>query len=98
MSTTHEILIAARALIDTPKKWVKSAYHREKNGLHSYCAAGALISVEAPGRTAYDCLAEAIGYRCVSDWNDAPERTHAEVLAAFDKAIAATAPRQPEEA
>lgn len=23
------------------------------------------------------------------DWNDAPERTHAEVLAAFDKAIAA---------
>lgn len=23
----------------------------------------------------------------VSDWNDAPERTHAEVLAAFDRAI-----------
>lgn len=39
---------------------------------------------------ALDALRDAIGGTdTVIAWNDAPERTHAEVLAAFDKAIAA---------
>jgi hypothetical protein len=33
-------------------------------------------------------LERAIGERFIGDWNDAPGRTHAEVLEAFDRAIA----------
>jgi hypothetical protein len=35
-----------------------------------------------------DYLREAIGQRDIVEWNDSPGRTQAEVIAAFDKAIA----------
>jgi hypothetical protein len=41
---------------------------------------------------AYFALRAAVGGMIVGDWNDAKGRTLEEVLAAFDKAIAATAP------
>ena len=37
-------------------------------------------------------LIKAIGCRCLPFWNDAPERTQAEVLAAFDCALALVMP------
>lgn len=82
-----EILIAARALIDTPEKWVKG----RKYGC--WCARDAIIAVapDEPRSTnsALATLKRAIGRPGIVSWNDAPERTHAEVMAAFDRAIAA---------
>lgn len=40
---------------------------------------------------AIDTLLDTSGFNCIGEleeWNDAPERTQAEVLEAFDKAIA----------
>jgi hypothetical protein len=39
------------------------------------------------GVRARERLRAAIGNLSIPGWNDAPERTHAEVLAAFDRAI-----------
>ena len=94
------VLIKARALIADPAKWGKG-----KRGclgdrpLDTCCAAEAIEEVEPPSprrRAAYYALERAAGLvrppmgSAIVEWNDAPERTHAEVLAAFDKAIAHT--------
>ena len=41
-------------------------------------------------------LKRIIGSHEIVPWNDAPERTHAEVMAAFDRAIAAEQAKEPE--
>lgn len=94
--TTKEVLIAAKALIDTPGKWCKGAY---KSNDGRYCAVGAADAV-APASTAtrvvvYDALFDAMPrwYRSrkyiASKFNDARRTTHADVMAWFDRAIAA---------
>lgn len=96
---TAEILRAARALIEKPEAWTQGRYCLDANGaVLSYgeqggvkwCAAGALGAVnggECP-EEAWDLLQAAGGHWSVTGFNDNPDRTHAEVLAAFDKAIA----------
>jgi hypothetical protein len=90
--TTVEILRAARALIDTPEKW----FHAP--GDRGHCAAVAIWcttparSSMAPGiPAAQEALLAAVGLTGgaeeIYEWNDAPGRSHAEVLAAFDRAI-----------
>lgn len=88
-------LVAARKLIESPADWN-----------HRNCAQTAISAScgECRDAAALDVFCEAIGiegegrgksYR-IWNWNDAPERTHAEVLAAFDRAIAkASAERSP---
>lgn len=96
-------LEAARALIDTPEKWIK--------GMGAHSASGMPVSIFGPdavsfsivGAYARSCgrgnvdreyavicaLRAAMGVdELMYLWNDAPERTHAEVLELFDKAIA----------
>lgn len=95
-SPVANILIRARAVISAPDSWCQ-AY---EDG-HAICAVHAIQRVlhsnpnaqELEG-LAVDALAEAIGIPVTDDtgpwvgnWNDT--HTHAEVLAAFDKAIAA---------
>lgn len=98
MSPT-EILTAAREKIATPDAWCKDDYSRDGK---RFCAVGAIQSAAGcltfrrtiEFHRATNALASAIG-GSESDtneghiliWNDAPERTHAEVLAAFDRAI-----------
>ena len=89
-------LTVARALIDKPEKWCQGGFHKGD----SFCAAGALREpwMTKPVREEYygesraaELLAKAVGiydFNLISRWNDAPERTHAEVLAAYDRAIA----------
>ncbi len=86
--STRDILIAARALIDTPEKWVKETMHQTRNGIDCYCTMGALMKADhkAPSEV-FETFRVSNGLNSVFRWNDAPERTHAEVLAAFDKAI-----------
>lgn len=88
------ILIKARAKIADPANWGKGfrtvcGGHRT---LETCCASEAIDAVAATSKirsAAFRALAAAA--QCdttIPLWNDAPERTHAEVLAAFDKAIA----------
>ena len=86
-------LEAARALIDSPEKWAKDTLREYRHGIPcKWCALGAVIQTlerSSPSREheTVRALEGVIGTYLVS-WNDAPERTHAEVLAAFDRAIA----------
>jgi coenzyme F420-reducing hydrogenase delta subunit len=93
---TVEVLTKARALIDCPERWCRGglALRDRMGGVLAMCAMGACYY--AANETFHDQmdavseLRKAIGLpkgRAISDWNDAPERTHSEVLAAFDKAI-----------
>ena len=95
--TTVEVLRGARALIDSPSKWLKGS--PVGRGTHRNCAISALcvargVEYGSPSISAKDteawpeyvALANACGNKMVGDWNDS--HTHAEVLALFDKAIA----------
>ena len=91
-NTVADTLRRARALIDTPEKWCQNEHQIG----HAYCVEAALNIVwrgDVLGSIFDSCpawklLQDATGVQKLFDWNDAPERTHAEVLAAFDKAIA----------
>lgn len=95
--TPAETLRRARALIERPEAWTKGTsarWHRQPVDVESplatcWCAFGA-IRRQSVDRATQD---RAIGRLRrfsgpnVVDWNDAPERTHAEVIEAFDRAI-----------
>ena len=85
------ILRGARGLIENPEGWTKHAYARKETGKWArvwdkkaacFCTVGAILrsgGFHPFFEDAYLAL-----------WNDAPGRTHAEVLSAFDEAIAST--------
>ena len=98
----HQILVKARNLLDR-EGHAKHAL-RDETG---YCQLGARNMATFgtqrfvwghPDRKAFhaakEALTDAVGVPSeeLVDWNNAPERTKEEVLAAFDRAIAATAP------
>ena len=109
---SSEILITARALINTPERWVKG----RKPGC--WCAMDAIIVAPCYVRpheamalmraipslaASVACNAALKALKCaigngheIVSWNDAPERTHAEVMAAFDRAIAAEQAKEPQ--
>ena len=92
--TTIEILKNARELLSDPAHWMKQG----SNALHvedatSFCTWHAICRVATVGAAykARHSILSALGFVFFSqlfDWNDAPERTHAEVLQRFDEAIA----------
>lgn len=99
--TTVDILRAARALV--AKEWTRRASARDSAGIacaandegaRSWCMVGAL-AVVTHGALEYatEAVADVLGMERsadhrISDWNDAPGRTQADVIAAFDAAIA----------
>lgn len=105
--TTHEVLVAARNMVQ--KGWWHSPDGcREGHVCAGIAIMDAAPSHEVFGfeREAYRTLASILGLdiACgagidilpIYQWNDAPGRTVEEVLAAFDKAIAATSPPPPD--
>jgi len=104
MKTTLEILMAARRRIEKPESWTQRAYQRDKNGnslsvwdaqdATCWCARGAIWSIDPKGKLtdAFKALELAVPEQTVTVFNDT--HTHAEVLAAFDRAIAAEEARQ----
>lgn len=89
------VLIKARALIADPTKWGKGASCERGWGC-ALCIETAIekaaLDASVLPYDAIDFLRAANGFEIdVYQWNDAPERTHAEALAAFDKAIEAAA-------
>lgn len=84
-SPVASILIAARKIIENPDDWCGHAPQtREEN-----CAATAVWKTghnnDAQAAAAYFHLARSMGVKNVKDFNDT--HSHAEVLAAFDRAI-----------
>jgi hypothetical protein len=94
-------LRAAKALIDTPEKWAKGTYQSQSGCL---CVLGACRKVVFNGALDGDhpgyvgdanplafALGDALprGRFSVSDYNDDPATTHADIMALFDRAIAA---------
>ena len=100
--TPHEILIAARAKIDTPQKWCKGseALNSEgepvdttDEGAVCFCAFGAINAVTPRylyNSDAKNALRVALGRSFITDYNDRPETKHADIMALYDKAIEAT--------
>ena len=101
--TLKSDLIAAKALIDTPEKWRKGDYGSVNTCMCALGACRAAIygTTEYNHRADWhgDDTAAAHALNAalpvsgsmfgVSDFNDAPETTHADVMALFDRAIAA---------
>lgn len=102
--TAADVLKAARDLLAKDGGWTQGQYARDIEGFMvpetsplavCFCADGALFRArsaedadfEALTR-AEDALLKAAGVQNIVHWNDAPERTQAEVVALFDAAIA----------
>ena len=97
-STIKQRLTEARALIDQPEKWTQGVSSLNTEGGVAYCAREALVQVCGDDEDWADELSVHLirsinrpaEYEdsALTDWNDAPTRTHAEVMQAFDRAIA----------
>lgn len=85
--TPADQLRTAKAFIDKPQKWRKGPAYQGR-----LCALAALGRAEMATGTNIPCalLDRALpeGYGFVFALNDAPETTHADVMALFDRAIA----------
>ncbi|MEA2495597.1 MAG: hypothetical protein QOJ29_3508 [Thermoleophilaceae bacterium] len=94
--TTLEVLRGAKRLIEDPERWSGDGPGDgcpRRCAVHALHAAGATAEVKLAG---LDELAAAMGVKLgyVASFNDS--HSHAEVLAAFDKAIANVEARQRE--
>lgn len=95
MASVKENLIAARALIDTPEKWAQG----EDLAQGGLCAALACSAVSHGPTNDFDAMRSALigvmpgsshsGPMKLVNFNDHPDTTHADVMALFDRAIAA---------
>lgn len=89
--TPVDILKSARALVAQPERWCQG--HGGRYG-DAVCCLVALNDASKGDHVGdkYDhaksYFTAAIQRRYVAQWNDDPWRTHAEVLSAFDRAIA----------
>ncbi len=88
----RDVLIRARARIEDPQHWTQGWQARDKFGSPvptrsrravRWCPIGA-VNVES-GVDAGRCIED--GPARLASFNDKPGRTHAEVLALFDRAI-----------
>jgi hypothetical protein len=99
---TLEILQKARALLEQPEGWTRGVLARDSLGRSapvtsddacSFCMNGAIIRAAGGfGDAAWLRACRAVEKAAGGDnigFNDNPRRKHADVLAAFDRAIAA---------
>jgi hypothetical protein len=94
-----DTLIRARALIAPDGRWTQGAFARDADGRATiqysnraccWCVAGAISAVAQTSddwSAARDALSLVIPGGGLITWADDPKRTHAEVLAGFDRAI-----------
>jgi hypothetical protein len=98
---TYEILKSARERIAKPEAWLQEELAVTKDGMPCgtmhrdaarWCSVGAIFATGCSpdeGTSAKHALYLAAGTLASTliDWNDNHKRTHADVLAAFDRAI-----------
>lgn len=104
MTQLLDDLKAVRELLSVPERWTKDSMARAADGkdidyasrkARCWCLYGAATKVTnhelIRGRDLRDVIRNHIGGPGVTimTWNDAPGRTHADVLALLDRAIAA---------
>lgn len=103
MKTVIEVLEGARDLVARPGGWTQGCSARTAKGnpigsksdkAACFCAVGAIQRVAGRIRginyaEAVTALGFAAGNAYIVHWNDAPYRTQAEVVVAFDRAIEA---------
>lgn len=98
MTTPRDILVKARELIADPAHWTKGEFGRDAHGNGivpwlegrkpvCYCSLGAILTVGDSGDEAARVLEKHMR-DSITRFNDDPKTTHADVLAAFDRAIA----------
>lgn len=90
--TVRENLIAAKARIDTPEKWAKgSGSYMPENVTDPVCVLGACHQSRSEDEAVEFLRGHipAIFNRSFIRFNDHPVTTHADVMALFDRAIAA---------
>src|SRR5688572_29644934 len=92
--TASQVLMAARALISDPAVWGQGQYGMSGSVPGGrICSAMAIYEAASPCEAverepAYRYLKSVCGRGVVAYWNDDPRTTHADVMAAFDRAIA----------
>lgn len=99
--TALSVLVKARELLTPPGAWVKNEWARNARGEHvlpddkgaiCFCAAGAIWRAGGRALTARSearfTFAQANGGEYPLSFNDGPRRTQAQILKAFDRAIA----------
>jgi hypothetical protein len=96
---TRRVLSVAKGLV--ANGWIQGELYDDHG---NYCVMGALYEAEATdrgfadalvslcGAAAVDCVNSGVGKHPIADWNDAPGRTQAEVVALFDRALTADIP------
>jgi len=100
MNDVVATLTAARELLSDPVRWTKGRMARDAAGERAYsrspeavcwCAAGALNKVSSAWgvQEAQGILFASVSGKGIAAFNDDPTTTHADILAAFDRAIAA---------
>lgn len=90
-----EFLRAVRAKIESPEKWCQG-YFYDLDGRHCLASAALAIMGNIVPESSLDALfarrhiANILGFGCIreiTEWNDAPERTHTDVLERIDTAV-----------
>jgi hypothetical protein len=90
----RDILIKAKRIL-IERGWCQGAYWKGKH--EAFCCLGAIANSSRDKLTSEDCmnycdacdrLKTSIKCDDIPAWNDSPERTKTEILAAFDRAIA----------
>lgn len=92
--SASQILMEAKALVATPDKWW-TGWPKHQTG-NTLCVGQAICLRSHDSHLAFSYFYRAIGaiqpairsHTPIFDWNDYPTRTHAEVMQAFDRAIA----------
>lgn len=90
MKPSTEVLLSTAFVLTPKENWQKYGYAFSDDG--PYCLVGALIRAarnyptDAVYAEAYRVLEAIVGNNSVSGWNDAPGRTHSEVLDALYRA------------
>jgi len=99
----ESIFIGMRELLAEPRSWTQGTFARTAAGepcaptsldAACWCVSGAAMCVARHSLNNFELagaavrrLLSAIGAQAIGAWNDDPHRTHAEVLAALDRAI-----------
>lgn len=96
--TTKEVLIKAKQLVE--KGWTRNVLARNAAGepvfsnspeACAFCVAGAIEHAQGDdpdaGMEAFAVMHDSLGNVSITDFNDAATTTHADILAAFDRAI-----------
>ena len=99
IGNTLRVLVRARELIVDERRWCRRAFARGWGGIpvpvqslaaRRFCAVGAIRRAGRELGLSVNDARGALEWQTVcpaQDWNDAPARTHRDVLAAFDAAI-----------